>query len=136
MIDLDHRLDDLIFFQSTQLDRLRLSLDLHVPTPQWVSFGWFVIGIGGSQPFAFDIQPNGFGLFDVHGNLWEWTADWYGCSFPPTSTDPHCNSTGSGRVFRGGGWDYGPNYLQASSRYSYGPASRNGSFGFRLVLLP
>ena len=79
--------------------------------------------------------PNGVGLYDVHGNLWEWTADWWGCSFPPTSTDPYCDSIFR-RMARGGGWFSSPGDLLTSNRSYYLPGNSNPNLGFRLGILP
>ena len=71
--------------------------------------------------------PNGFGLYDMHGNLYEWTTDWYGCSYPQSATDPYFGSASSYRV----GWGNFPFIMRASYRNIYGPTSRC-SVGFRL----
>ena len=47
------------------------------------------------------LQPNGFGLYDMHGSAWEWTEDLYGCVYPESDIDPYC-STGTGNVLKGG----------------------------------
>ena len=80
--------------------------------------------------------PNGFGLYDMHGNLYEWTTDWIGCSFPQASTDPYCGSTGSSRVIRGGSWNYDTYYMRASYRSNFDPTYRYYYIGFRLGLHP
>ena len=80
--------------------------------------------------------PNGFGLYDMHGNLYEWTTDWTGCFFPQASTDPYCGSADSYRVGRGGGWGSGPVGIRASDRSSSVPADRFYIIGFRLGLHP
>jgi len=89
----------------------------------------------GSKPDGLKL-PNGFGLYDMHGNLFEWTADWWGCSFPQASTDPYCSTAGSDRVLRGGGWSGTPNDVWASYRIGSTPAYSNGGVGFRLGLHP
>ena len=87
-----------------------------------------------SKPVGLKL-PNGFGLYDMHGNLREWTADWYGCSFPQASTDPYCSTAGSYRVFRGGYWGNTPLVMRASRRGRDTPAGRD-NIGFRLGLHP
>ncbi len=79
-------------------------------------------------------RSNGFGLYDMHGNLWEWTADWSDCNFPQSSTDPYCESTGSSRVVRGGHWYGSTGNIRASSHSVIDPADRADHIGFRLGL--
>ena len=105
-----------------------------VSNPLLSDFAWFSCNSNSSSHPVGQKQPNGFGLYDLHGNLWEWTADWWGCSFPPTGTEPHCASTGSARVIRSGSWSSIPNNSQASYRYNVSPTFRDYSIGFRLVL--
>ena len=78
--------------------------------------------------------PNGFGLYDMHGNLYEWSHDWHDWSWPSQSSDPvNVYNGGSSRVLRGGGWLYYPYYMQVSLRHFFGPSTHNESFGARFV---
>jgi formylglycine-generating enzyme required for sulfatase activity len=75
---------------------------------------------------------NAFGLYDMHGNLFEWCTDWYD-SYGGTVTDPVGAGSGSGRVIRGGGWRADPGNCRAAFRYGIDPSDANIYLGFRVV---
>ena len=76
-------------------------------------------------------QPNNWGLYDMHGNVWEWCLDWFGESL--SGNDPVGSSSGSNRVLRGGSWNYSAGYCTSSYRVSSYPSYEYSYGGFRLV---
>jgi formylglycine-generating enzyme required for sulfatase activity len=79
--------------------------------------------------------PNAWGLYDMHGNVFEWCLDSNAAYSAGAVTDPFVTG-GASRVFRGGCWRYGSNVCRSARRGSYDPGSTTNDFGFRVVLAP
>lgn len=77
--------------------------------------------------------PNKFGLYDMHGNVEEWTADWYGPYPSAPQTDPTGRAAGDFRVTRGGSHGTDPYYLRSANRLGSLPDTRHWLIGFRIV---
>ena len=75
---------------------------------------------------------NPWGFFDMHGNVWEWTADRNGAYEAGPLTDPTGSSSGSRRVRRGGSWNNDGAALRSAKRYYHTPGTRYNTIGFRV----
>jgi formylglycine-generating enzyme required for sulfatase activity len=83
-------------------------------------------------------QPNGWGLYDMLGNAWEWVQDWYAEYAPAApagslAIDPQGPATGTTKVLRGGSYSDSSTYLRTFRRFNFNPAAKTDSFGFRCV---
>ncbi len=99
-------------------------------------YAWYNDNSSGKTHPVGEKKPNAWGIYDVHGNVWEWCADIYSADY--YSRSPRSNPTGPGRggsrVVRGGSWLFDARCVRAAFRYDYVSSYRSSSIqGFRLL---
>ena len=96
-------------------------------------YGWFDGNSGNQTHPVATKEKNGFGLYDMQGNVWQWVSDWYAAYGDGPAQDPAGGYNGSRRVVRGGGWNYSAQVLRSATRDSFVPSYRYHFVGFRLA---
>jgi len=92
---------------------------------------WYDGNSGDTTHAVAQKQANAWGLYDMLGNVWEWTGDWYGSYSTDSVTDPTGPPGGSYRVYRGGGWSGTGRLVRSADRASVSPGLRLNYLGFR-----
>ena len=104
--------------------------------PEMDEVGWYGNNSDDTTHPVGQKQPNAWGLYDMHGNVWEYCLDWYGTYPTSAVTDPTGADTSYYRVSRGGSWSYDAWNCRSAYRGSYAPGYSGRSLGFRLALAP
>ncbi|MCJ7520830.1 MAG: formylglycine-generating enzyme family protein, partial [Dehalococcoidia bacterium] len=96
-------------------------------------YAWYDSNSGNKTHPVGQKKPNSWGLYDMHGNVWEWCSDWYDLGYYAVSPsrNPSGPTNGQYRVVRGGSWDYYADCLRSARRFILTPSNSYDSIGFR-----
>ena len=115
-------------------DIARADLNCARNDPNLDEVGWYCYNSNETTHRVNRLDPNAWGLYDMHGNVWEWVSDWFGVFSSSNAVDPTGPTTGTKRVMRGGSWVDFPPDCRSANRNSGSPTLTNRMLGFRVVM--
>jgi formylglycine-generating enzyme required for sulfatase activity len=98
-------------------------------------YAWFSDNSVGTHPVG-KKKPNPWGLYDMHGDVWQWCADGYDKYQEGSIKDPKGKESADTRVVRGGSWRVNDLYCRSARRFGFDPGGRDIFYGFRVALRP
>ncbi len=97
-------------------------------------YAWYAKNSNNTTHSVGQKKSNAWGLYDMHGNVWQWCSDWYQTYGSSKETDPQGPMSGTERVLRGCGWFFESDTCRSASRLSRSPDFQRNSVGFRVVV--
>lgn len=94
---------------------------------------WYASNSGGGTHRVGEKKPNPWGIYDMHGNIWEWCQDWYLADYGSDSIDPKGPESGDFKICRGGACSFEPRFCRCASRLRLKPEGKFDTIGFRLA---